>query len=217
MVLPAIPVALGVATLAGIGGIGYFTKKWWSSKRIAVLGGRGVGKTTFINYLETKKVKSGFEQTDLELYPALTVKIEGVTLRISSGYDVGGSSMQHGEWRKQVLEADIIFYILDISRILKRDSDYIESTKSDIDAIKNEIRQRKNIQVFLIASHIDKLKDDGYTAKKLEDKINKNQVIQIAMISFGGSDYCKVVTGSLKDTQSAETLMKKILISYDKK
>lgn len=96
MVLPLIVGAVALATV--VGGVSLLVKKWWTGKRIAVLGGRGVGKTTFINYLKTKRICSNFDQTTLTKYEAMKVEIEGITLYISSGYDVGGSSIYHNDW-----------------------------------------------------------------------------------------------------------------------
>lgn len=85
-----------------------YYSKWWDGKSIAVLGGRGTGKTTLLNYFDTKKVITTYEQTDTkQRYSDMTVKIDNLTLKIKGGYDIGGSSINHGTWREQIL-----FFIL---------------------------------------------------------------------------------------------------------
>lgn len=214
MVLPIVLVgALALGGTGGIVGLGYLAyKKWWEKMTIAVLGGRGVGKTTFIRYLETQKIESSHEQTDLAKYPAMKVKVEGITLRIAKGYDVGGSSMHHEKWREQIQGSDVVFYLLNIHRVLNKDEAYIKNVRQDIDAIKDEIKERQSkVHVFLIASHADKLPEYQSNFSKLEMRVNANQLVSTAIISFGGDDYCKVVVGSLKDDSEAKSLIGKIL------
>ena len=190
----------------------------WSGKRITVLGGRGVGKTTFLHYLKTQKIKSSSEQTHIENYQSMTVKVDNISLHIKEGQDVGGSQSQHGEWRKQIQEADILFYLMDISKILAKDKRYIDNVKKDITAIQGEIEKRQDkIAVFLIANHADKC--DEYTSNlaKFEEKVNKNQTVETVVIEFGGDDHCRVIIGSLKDEYHAEKLLKTILNAYQPK
>lgn len=224
MVLPLIPIALGLTALGVIGTVVFKfdlddkIKEMWSGKRITVLGGRGVGKTTFLHYLKTQKIKSSSEQTHIESYQSMTVKVDNISLHIKEGQDVGGSQSQHGEWRKQIQEADILFYLMDISKILAKDKRYIDNVKKDINAIQDKIEKRQDkISIFLIANHADKC--DEYTSDfvKFEEKVNKNQTVETAIIEFGGTEHCKVIIGSLKDKDHANKLLEKILKSYQPK
>lgn len=224
MVLPLIPIALGLAAL-GVIGTAVFKfdlddkiKEMWSGKRITVLGGRGVGKTTFLHYLKTQKIKSSSEQTGVENYQSMTVKVDNISLHIKEGQDVGGSQFQYKKWREQIQEADILFYLMDISKVLAKDKQYIDNVKKDINAIQDEIEKRQDkISVFLIANHADKC--DEYTSDfvKFEEKVNKNQTVETIVIEFGGDDHCRVIIGSLKDEYHANKLLENILKSYQPK
>lgn len=220
MVLPVL--AWGAVALAGAvsGYLAY--DKWWDRKTIAVLGGRGVGKTTLIQYFATQKISESHEQTFLTAYDDMTVKIGNLTLKIKGGCDVGGSANLRGKWREQIQETDIIFYIIDISRIIGdgKDPDYIKNTQQDIldikDAINNRRDKQGNIKVMILATHADKCPEFYSDRSSLEQKVVKSQVVETAEIAFGGSKYCQVIIGSLKDTKEAEKLVKHILSTTNK-
>lgn len=218
----ALPFIIGVAVLlGGIGGITMALRNYWGGKKIVVLGGRGVGKTTFLNYLKTKEIShEKYEQTGLEKYSTTTISIDGISLKISDGYDVGGSHTHYVEWREQIRQADIIFYILDIYKTLNKDLDYTNKVKEDLTAIADEVAKRqketsKKIPVFLIASHADKHPDYYLNLQKLEEKVAKNQLIGTAIIELGGIDNCQVVIGSLKNSSTAKSLVKEILMRHN--
>ncbi|MFB6348357.1 GTPase domain-containing protein [Moraxella sp. ZJ142] len=210
MVLPLI---IGAALIGGL----WFVASQWSGKHIAVLGGRGVGKTTFIEYLKTKRIRSDYHQTaTVDKYEAMKVRIEGITLYISSGYDVSGAKGNHEEWRKQIEKADIVFYLLDINKVLRKDERYIKNTEQDLDEIKDSIaRRQEKMTVFLIANHADEQPDYTNNFTKFEEKVGKQRILEQAVINLGGTKYCKVIIGSLKNEEQAKKLVTNILKSYD--
>lgn len=222
MVLPVVlewlvgPVVVAVAREA----YAYvYYSKWWNGKSIAVLGGRGTGKTTLLNYFDTEKVITTYEQTDTkQRYSGMTVKINNLTLKIKGGYDIGGSSINHGTWREQIDNSDIVFYIVDISRVIgqAKDEQYINNTLNDIEAIANKVSNRKEkMHIIILATHADKCSAFHKDKQAFEKKVARSQVIETAEIAFGGTNYCKVIIGSLKDTTEAEKLVKNILSSID--
>ncbi|MFC0821054.1 GTPase domain-containing protein [Moraxella marmotae] len=211
MVLPLI---IGAALIGGL----WFVASQWSGKHIAVLGGRGVGKTTFIEYLKTGNVpKVKPDQTGtVDKYEAMKVEIEGITLYISSGYDVSGVKENHEEWRKQIEKADIVFYLLDINKVLRKDERYIKNTEQDLDGIEESIaRRQEKMTVFLIANHADEQPDYTNNFTKFEEKVGKQRILEQAVINLGGTKYCKVIIGSLKNEEQAKKLVTNILKSYD--
>lgn len=227
MVLPIL--AWGAIALAGAVAGSYAYNKWWDGKSIAVLGGRGTGKTTLLNYFDTKKITTAYEQTDTkQRYSGMTVKMDGLTLKVKEGYDVSGSSMNHGTWREQIDGADVVFYIVDISRVIGQGKDqyYIDNTKNDIEAIAKEVENRRikvdkssnhkvKMHIIILATHADKCPEFHTDRQAFEKKVARSQVIGTAEIEFGGTDYCKVIIGSLKDTTEAEKLVKNILSSIN--
>lgn len=219
MVLPVL--AWGAFALVGAvaGGV-YAYSKWWDGKSIAVLGGRGTGKTTLLNYFATKKITASYEQTDTkQRYSGMTVKMGDLTLKIKEGYDVGGTSFNHSTWREQIDNSDVVFYIVDISRVIRQDKDqqYINNTINDIEAIADNVSGRKDkMHIIILATHADKCPEFYKDKQAFEKKVARSQVIETAEIAFGGADYCKVIIGSLKDTTEAEKLVKNILSSINK-
>lgn len=218
MVLPVL--AWGAIALVGaVAGGAYAYSKWWDGKSIAVLGGRGTGKTTLLNYFDTKEVITTYEQTDTKKrYSGMTVKIGDLTLKIKDGYDIGGSSINHGTWREQIDNSDVVFYIVDISRVIgqAKDEQYINNTLNDIRAIADKVSNRKEkMHIIILATHADKCSAFHKDKQAFEKKVARSQVIETAEIAFGGTNYCKVIIGSLKDTTEAEKLVKNILTSID--
>lgn len=228
MVLPVL--ALGAVALVGAvaGGV-YAYNEWWDRKSITVLGGRGTGKTTLLNYFATKKITKSYEQTDTrQRYSGMTVKMGDLTLKIKEGYDVAGSSTNHAIWREQIDNSDVVFYIVDISQVIGQGKDqrYIDNTIQDIEAIANEVDNRRKkvdkeskhkvkMHIIILATHADKCPEFHKDKQAFEKKVARSQVIETAEIAFGGADYCKVIIGSLKDTNEAEKLVKNILSSVN--
>lgn len=217
MVLPIL--AWGAIALAGAVAGSYAYNKWWDGKSIAVLGGRGTGKTTLLNYFATKKITTAYEQTgNKERYSGMTVEVDGLTLKVKEGYDVSGSSMNRGTWREQIDGADVVFYIVNISRVIGqgKDSRYIDDTIEDIKAIADKVsNRREKMHIIILATHADKCSEFHSDKHAFEKKVARSQVIETAEIAFGGTDYCKVIIGSLKDTTEAEKLVKNILSSIN--
>lgn len=218
MVLPVL--AWGAIALVGaVAGGTYAYSKWWDGKSIAVLGGRGTGKTTLLNYFNTKKIATTYEQTDTKKrYSGMTVKVDGLTLKVKEGYDVGGSSMNHGTWREQIDNCDVVFYIVNISQVIgkNKNQQYIDNTLNDIRAIADNVSNRKEkMHIIILATHADKCPEFYKDKQAFEKKVARSQVIETAEIAFGGTDYCKVIIGSLKDTTEAEKLVKNILSSIN--
>lgn len=220
MVLPVrvLEWLVGPVVVAVTGGA-YAYSKWWDRKSIAVLGGRGTGKTTLLNYFDTKKIITTYEQTDTkQRYSDMTVKIDNLTLKIKGGYDIGGSSINHGTWREQIDNSDVVFYIVDISRVIGQGKDerYIGNTLNDIRAIADKVSNRKEkMHIIILATHTDKCSEFHKDKQTFEKKVARSQVIETAEIAFGGTNHCKVIIGSLKDTTEAEKLVKNILSSID--
>lgn len=218
MVLPVL--AWGAFALVGAvaGGV-YAYSKWWDGKSIAVLGGRGTGKTTLLNYFATKKITASYEQTDTKQhYSGMTVKIDDLMLKIREGYDIGGSSINHSTWREQIDNSDVVFYIVDISRVVGKDKNqqYIDNTLNDIGAIADKVSNRKEkMHIIILVTHADKCPEFHKDKQAFEKKVARSQVIETAEIAFGGTNHCKVIIGSLKDTIEAEKLVKNILSSID--
>lgn len=221
MVLPLIPIAIiGLAGAAAykfnIGGFSDKAKQMLNGKHIAILGGRGVGKTTLLHFLRTGKIQSSFEQTSIDDYKSFSFKVGNSELHVKDGHDIGGGHFQHSAWRKQIEESDIVFYLINVDKLLNKDTAYINDTKGDLNAIKDAIAEKKGkTAVFLIINHADKQSDYSNNRQKFEEKVSKNNLIETAQIELGGSNHCMVKIGSLKDEESANQLLKSILISYN--
>lgn len=176
-------------------------------------------KPLCLTILPPKKITTAYEQTDTkQRYSGMTVEVDGLTLKVKEGYDVGGSRFNYDAWQKQIDGADVVFYIVDISRVIGqgKDEQYIGNTVQDIEAIADKVsNRREKMHIIILATHADKCPEFHSDKHAFEKKVARSQVIGTAEIKFGGTDYCKVIIGSLKDTAEAEKLVKNILSSIN--
>lgn len=230
-----------------VGGVAVYAlyKLFWDGKQIAVLGSRGVGKTTFWEFLKTKKITNEtFEATRArKSYKSITIKEDGLKIKFTQNYDVGGGAGNYSDWETSVNDANYIFYILDIHKVLNCDYDYINHVRSDMDYISSKIRERRlsaeksisdgilssvansvkdsfketDIRVFLLATHADLQPNYKTNLKLFEQEVSRNTFVNEFQTKLGGTKYCKLILGSLVTTQDAQTLLQEILHSVKEK
>lgn len=212
-----LPLIIGI----GISAVGYVLyKAFWDGKKIAVLGSRGVGKTTFWEFLKTKQISNEqFEATTTRRkIKRITIEEDGLKLKFSHNHDVGGGKTKYADWDFVVNDADYIFYILNIHEVLQRNSKYITSVKDDINYIGEKIRAKQpSAKVFLLATHADLQSRYKTNLNELEQVVAQNTVVNECQAKLGGSKNCKLILGSLATTKEAQNLLSNILQSAKEK
>jgi len=220
--LPVIAWGVGWIVTAVIGGIGVglagavlyqLVMNKWKGKRVAVLGARAVGKTTFLSFLTTGSIPENYEET---LYSTecdgRRFQLKDLQLRIKDSFDVGGA--KHNiceEWKNEFIESDIVFYLLRADLLMNDDSDTVNRVRSDFNIIKDwvdELEVKERPTFYIIGTHCDL--DILYSKLPEKNKaayIDKFQLLPIIvdLRCLGGVD--KVILGSMKTLEYTEALV----------
>lgn len=161
-------------------GAGALVRKRLRTKRgsIAVLGPKGSGKTTFLNYLR-KINTTASEGTGVEPYKTFKFKLnDGKIIKIKSGKDIGGGANYKELYQEMIKDCDAIIIIFDINRYLfdkkKTEEDkrtYQELTHVRFQFIRNTYKEiYGNIKTscfVVIGSHKDQTEKNDNNLKEL--------------------------------------------------
>jgi GTPase SAR1 family protein len=97
-------------------------------KKVAILGGQAVGKTTLCDFLSKGSIPEKYEQTSLDRTCGRYFKLEELNLKIylKSSWDVGGGDKSRPEsllqyWKKIVDQSEIVFYLVNVYVLLNPD------------------------------------------------------------------------------------------------
>jgi GTPase SAR1 family protein len=193
-------------------------KKGLRGKKIAVLGPRASGKTTFIRFLLKGELSEEYFATGKpESFRGNTVKLEDLELKIEDTEDLPGGSDSHADWENLYKISDIVLYLLDAEKIHGGDPLYEKNVQGDMRHISEWFEERKSTppQFFLVATHCDKIPD--YVSlpdnRKVEftDVFWKRPVMQRLLNLGKGTRNVKRVAGSLTGKDDSKRLAVDIL------
>ena len=191
-------------------------------KKLAILGERGVGKTTLFTYLSTESLPKKYRQnTGTEKVGGNNIKIDDLEFKMEESPDVSGGIDARLEWKKAVLDADIVFYMFRADLFKKRDEPTLKRAYDDIKHIAHWIKRSdksKEIKLYLIGSHCDidpEYKQFNNYMGDYKDNFKSSQsYINIKRIAnFGGG--CELVLGSMKNKKSTSYLVYDLLRRVD--
>lgn len=226
-----IPVIIaGTIALIGSGAAYFFwddifdsseNKQRLAGKKMAVLGARGVGKTTLYHFLQHSSLDTASKEyaqtTTKNKIDACKVDIGGIKIYLSVNYDVSGNSdMALRDWIEQIEGADYILYMADADKLLCKDdkSHHKANVSKDMRNISEYVRSASGKAsgkiVFFIINQCDKVKEYHEDLKKFEEKIQQLSVVQETQLRLGGSDECRIILGSLADNTEAKKLVEQI-------
>ena len=225
LIIPIIiSLAVGAASGAGI------VYKWddiadaLQGKKIAVLGARGVGKTTLLKYMETGEIEKRHKQTldkeEVKLKSSILnnrLNLNNLDIRIKSTYDVSGDTSAYHVWKKLVDESDLIFYVVKTNILLEDGKDSVTEKryKDDMYHIGKWIKESKSKkQLFIVGNHFESDPNFKKFVNLKQDQIGdfNDAFIRLPtvekMIQFaGGLTKVKIVLGSLADEKYAKQLI----------
>jgi hypothetical protein len=206
----------GVIGACLIGMFGYGGYKLWKfmrHKKIAVLGARGVGKTTLHHFMQTGELKASHNVTEQggKPYKAFQLKkiIDSMNLDIKKGIDVNGGD--YNAWRNITKDAEITLYLFDVYKYLNEPTIYQGKIEQDLlkvaDFVKNNASKK---YIRLVGTHIDCV--EGFD----ENILRSDLFIKSLQNRLGGTDYCELVFGSMHSPEKMEALVKTIFKSFHK-
>jgi GTPase SAR1 family protein len=184
-----------------------------NGKKIAVLGARNTGKTTLFNYITTGTLTEKYNQTVIpEETKKRRFKLHGRDIKIKKSRDVGGSKDDYRQWKAQLVESDLVFYLVRADKLFNKDLDMEKRIEDDLHQIRLWIQESKSPPVVLIiGTHCDL--DPNF--KSIEsnnrgDYVDRfKQLPSVRNMTLLASD-ARMVLGSLKNEQLADDLISQI-------
>ncbi|MCL2823572.1 MAG: GTPase domain-containing protein [Polyangiaceae bacterium] len=184
-------------------------------KRVVVLGGIAVGKTNLTKFLSSGSVPEEYTGTvDPVKEKSRRFELNGLSLNIKEGYDVGGLEKDIAVWKELCDHADIVFYLLRADLLLAGDGAAEERVRRDIRhiGIWLEAREKNRPSLFIIGTHCDL--DPAFIECCQQKKPNeyKNKFVSLPVMTeliaiAGGLSQVKVVLGSTKTVEDIERVV----------
>jgi energy-coupling factor transporter ATP-binding protein EcfA2 len=221
MPLPLVFIAIGVVSLL----VGTTIAVKWDDilvtlkgKRLAVLGARGVGKTHLVKFLTTGSIPAEYKQTVApEKASSRRFQLKDLDLKVKESLDVSGDKSAYAEWKEQLDQADVVFYLLRADRLIAGDRDVEDRVRDDLKHIGGWLKSRNpRPHVFIIGTHCDFDPEFRSTSDdKIGDYVDKFRQLPIVVelvARAGGAQQAKVVLGSMKTVENTEALVYQVFM-----
>lgn len=192
LVFPLIPV-LVVLVAAAIGGTILATTRL-KGKNIAILGPKGSGKTTFLNYLRGIN-STAQEGTGREDYKTFTFTLnDGKKIKIKSGTDIGGGANYKALYEKMIKDSDAVIIVFDVNRYLndKKGSEADKRNYQQLTHVRFKLIHDKIIEtqgkidperIAVIGSHKDETGKDNEKLRQLFSESIKDKVYRDTLVN----------------------------------
>jgi energy-coupling factor transporter ATP-binding protein EcfA2 len=225
MALPLIPIIIAVVVAGG----GATAACNWDNilyvmkgKKIAVLGERGVGKTTLLKYMEKGILIERYKQTiDKKQIEKKRIKLGDLDIYLRKTDDVSGSKDAYGVWKNIFDSSDLILYIVRTNELLNLNPTTEKRCQEDLGQIHGWIKESKaKKQFFIVGNHwssdpeFQKLTPD--TMGNYVDRFRALPVVKKMTQLAGGSATVKVALGSLATERDADYLITRIFEQVEK-
>jgi hypothetical protein len=216
---------LAVAAIASIGGAVVVACNWEKihialhGKRLAVLGERGVGKTSLITFLQSGTLPVRYCQTGVpKKAAARRFQLEDLDINLKEMYDLSGDESAYGQWKIEVGKADALLYLLRADKIHAGNRSYETRVKNDLRHLADWLEEQdKRPHLLLVATHCDKVSElSNISSGKYAgcvDKFRKLPVVSELVERGGGNGQVRIVLGSLKNTPRTQNLVYSIFES----
>lgn len=163
----ALPVIFGAMAISAIGSGSYYLWNKWTKKTVVILGRQATGKTTLMTYLQTAKInldpKVTNQYEDIKKTNDKHLKNLGWKIKLKDTLrDYSGD----GKWSKDTLKnADILLYLFKIDEWFIDPSIIEKQIEEDLKNISSFL-ENKEIPIFIIGTHLDKIKFHFQDAKE---------------------------------------------------
>lgn len=133
-------------------------------KKLAVLGDKGTGKTTLLNYLIKKVLSEGYHQTRYaENTDENTFFLDDKRITLKKSKDLGGDTSFYDEWEKLFKESDLIFYLVRSDLLINNENETKQRVEDDLNLIQRwrttyDPKNRKKL--LIICTFCDLLNKD---------------------------------------------------------
>lgn len=208
-------IALAVAVVGGAAAAVNWkkVKARIAGKRFAVLGPRRVGKTTFLNFLQTGEITDAYRPTLApEKFPVSARALgaededESFDILLKQGVDVSGQKAAYANWQRITKTADVVVYLFRADLVFNGDQEHLGRIRTDMGQIAGWLKERSDKPaVYLVGTHCDlhpQLED-------LEDADVHDNFTEIEAMRDAGRrvDAKTILIGSLRDAALARGLV----------
>lgn len=159
-------------------------RKWWNGKCIAVIGPTASGKNSLFRKLRRLEAPSehiqtrGAEKIDTFKFNWPLPDKTSIEFRCRNAINVGGEIDERERfWLESTKNADVIFYLIDLEKLLKvenyKDSDVVNRIKSDFKWMATSIPNFKAASsIHILINKIDVLTINSEVSE-IEDKLKQ--------------------------------------------
>ncbi|NET45561.1 hypothetical protein [Okeania sp. SIO2B3] len=198
--------------LAGAGGI-YGILEWkhilieLKGKKLAVLGAKGTGKTTLLNYVIKGILSEGYHQTK---YAKPTderrfILDKNTWISLKKSTDLGGDTSFRTEWQSLFEDSDLVFYLVRADLLIKNDQYTQSRVEKDLGFIqswwqsydsknKKKFFNKKKKKLLIICTFCDEV---DQLQRGIPRMIGNDELRKIFPLLHKYSTGIKVVLGSL--------------------
>ncbi len=216
MPIPLIIWAIVAGTAVLIGTTTYLNwdaiMNYFYGKRLAILGAKGTGKSTLVDFLtygefEDKKSggKTSFRKTKSNVF-----KLNDLRFHIKEGIDITGSEDFVKDWKKNIIDSDYTFYMIDSSRVYNQDKEYITLIERHLSLIGTHYTNtNRKDKVCIICVFCDKIPDYENDSQNIVTILNA--ILHKAFLHVD----CHRFFGSLVTEKDKEELVYNVLNTYE--
>ncbi|MBZ9631624.1 GTPase domain-containing protein [Salegentibacter sp. LM13S] len=164
--VPSATLKLAGAVLGGVGIVTYGIKEITKEERkIAVLGLRDSGKTTYQNYLRRKNTVERTPAEGTYHEEVATFNYKSKKIYIEPGLDVSGSDESiKNLYAEEIGKSNLVFYLFNAEKFITS-KDYKEEAKVLLYYVLKKMK--KKVKLIILATHVDVLEMDRADLREL--------------------------------------------------
>ncbi|MGA6126526.1 MULTISPECIES: GTPase domain-containing protein [unclassified Microbacterium] len=216
MPLPLLLVPVGVAVVAVIGGgialvLSRIAKKL-ENRRVAILGGAKVGKTTLLRTLRDATVPDrALTMLDHSWAGRFEMDVRGRSVEFDVPRDIAANDLDlsYKSWKDAFTEAHYVWYLFRADLVAAGDPDTLDRVKGHLARFKGWMDADKSLRprIILIGTHADVSPQFEADSGKLIDAVRSASPIKLGMVKLNHAD---LVVGSLLTDKDAKRLIRRL-------
>ena len=216
MPIPLIVVPIGIGLMAAIGGgialvLSRIAKKL-ENRRVAILGGANVGKTTLLRTLRDATVPDRALTTlDHSWAGRFQMDVRGKSVEFDVPRDLAANDvgLSYKSWMDAFTGAHYVWYLFRADLVAAGDPDTLDRVKGHLARFKEWMDADKSVRprIVLIGTHADMSPEFEGESGKLVDAVRSASPIKLGMVKLNHAD---LVVGSLLTDRDAKRLIKRL-------
>lgn len=206
MPIPLIPLAIAaVVAVATAGGVGALFARL-AGQRIALLGGRRVGRSSLLRYLSTGTVSGGAGPNPVGRGGIMVCKPQIGGRRVKFAVDTPqGSGLGLPDWRAAFMNADLVWYLFRADLIASEDPEEVDRVRKHVDLMVAWLASmKKKPKIVLIGTRADQAAEWHGDPQGFLDAVRLAEPLKLGAVKLGNAS---VVVGSLASDSDAEQLL----------